>query len=1690
MKSLVRILAFASCLFAIARADLDLDSNGLGDVWEAKFKPAVLVPGQDDDGDGRTNLEECEAGTDPLSGEDIFSIQDIAASGNDLILRWASQAGKRYQLQSTHTPQTAGSWQPIPGQHAGTGGVLEATTPRPAEGRAFFRVVAADVDTDGDGLTDWEEIAAGHDPNADHATSCGCGANCNCGPECMCGMSEIEMLTHELQDPVVISITTGDDEATEPAAGPAGDTANFIVKRSGGIARAVVNLSTTGSAGSSDFTALPTTLVVPLAAKETPVIVTPLPDAVAESAESVVLNLDAGATYTQGSSASGSVLIHDFVRANGSGLAASYWKHPANVANVPYLPATAPTISRVDPVVNFDNGTTGPWPGAPITAGISSNYFSSRWTGEILPEFSQVYTIYFSANETSRVMVNGQVLFNRWPDRPVTENPNAIWEDWPNRIAPAQGKFSAVIPLEGGKRYPIVIEHYNNTGGHRAILSWQSQSQTEQVIPQTRLFPDTPPRIFGPYEALAFVGGPDFRYKINASGSPTSYSASNLPPGVELEAGGIITGTPSVAGEWRVLLTATNDHGSGSAFLDITVIGTSGAITRELWTGVPGNSVSGIPLAQPPTSTSMLTSLEAPTNGATVEDYGARIRGFITAPLSGDYRFFLRADEAAVFYFSDDEEPVNAWKRAEVLTPTSGTGWVDAAQSPLLRLEAGRRYYLEILHKQGTGSDHLALGWAKPDEPDTTASEIVPGHLLTRFEDVALGSSPDGTLYFTSLTPQAGAVTNAYGSCTLRLSADKTTAYVTPNFTGLGSAFFAMHVHDDRLPSTSNIVFDLDEPDVEVLADGSHVWHITGVGTLSAEEIADGIAQHAYLNVHSVQYMSGEIKGYFRPLNGSSTFTPPPAPPDWTSQPEADNSNATAAARFLQQTTFGASATDIAAMQGADSFESWIDAEFVKPVTKHLPYVEQFRVVTDPNSSTYPGRLTFNSWWKNSVEGPDQLRQRVAFALSEIMVVSEEGPLDERANALSDFYDMLLEHSFGNARDLIEAVTLHPAMGRYLDMLGNQKPSLTAGRIPNENYAREILQLFTVGLYRMHPDGSLILNSKGLPIPVYGQDEIVGLAHVFTGWYYGYTGDYRTSFNAPSNWIEPMREVPARHFTGKKRLLNNVVLPGLPIDPHANPSAATLADPAFQALARDELDAVHDQLFHHPNMGPFLCRQLIQRLVTSTPSRGYIHRVVSKFNDNGAGVRGDMQAVIKAILLDYEARSLVAASAPGYGKQREPVTRVTQFARAFKPANNIGGTYAQDGGLITVNTAPTPHRLANNQKVLLGFSGPSAKSMDADYPVSSAIPPTATSFTVRTRDIHRATWAQAGNLITVTTPGSHGYVTGQSVYIRFRSGATDPLASGVHAVTTTESNSAFTIVAPDEITRSGDCDVAWLRGSYNQTFTGGVTTLRITCGTLTGLGAGDKLRMTFTATNGEEIVDGLYTIAEVADTEPRRFIITPDSGTLSVANNINGTFHAAPLAPVLNRGGTASDMAVSGYSDWNVDGTDTDLGQTPLNSPTVFNFFEPDYQFPGILAANGLITPEFQLSSDTNVVRQANFLYSGIYSSGGASYTNGFSSFKGGNHDIMMDFSPWMGAKPGGAGYWTDTANLRPLIQEFSKILMVGQMSTEMEDLIYGFVSNTTNVTYGGTPTEAERRNRVRAILHLIAVSPELAIQR
>lgn len=397
---------------------------------------------------------------------------------------------------------------------------------------------------------------------------------------------------------------------------------------------------------------------------------------------------------------------------------------------------------------------------------------------------------------------------------------------------------------------------------------------------------------------------------------------------------------------------------------------------------------------------------------------------------------------------------------------------------------------------------------------------------------------------------------------------------------------------------------------------------------------------------------------------GSSSASPTASAP---TEPPVSKAEAF---RFLNQATFGATEADansLIALGGASTaYTRWIDRQIGLEASLLLPAVEA--AYPDPvpanfNIASLNG-VRLEKWFGNALRGDDQLRQRVAFALSEIFVVSQVGALQNLPNATADFHDMLARGAFGSFRTLLENVTLHPAMGIYLSMLGNQRAVANTNLRPDENYAREMMQLFSIGLVQLNLDGSVKLDAAGQPLPTYDQNIIEGFARVFTGWKWSCptTAPTCTFANtrpqlqpvAGYNQVRPMQLYPEQHETGTKLVLG---YPG-----------ATLPNntiPAGQTGVKDLQDAL-DNVFNHPNVGPFIAKQLIQKLVTSNPSPAYVQRVAEKFNNDGSGRRGNLEAVVKAVLLDTEARTAPSGSAVALaGKLKEPLLRLTQFWRAY-----------------------------------------------------------------------------------------------------------------------------------------------------------------------------------------------------------------------------------------------------------------------------------------------------------------------------------------------------------------------------------------------------------------------------------------
>jgi len=372
--------------------------------------------------------------------------------------------------------------------------------------------------------------------------------------------------------------------------------------------------------------------------------------------------------------------------------------------------------------------------------------------------------------------------------------------------------------------------------------------------------------------------------------------------------------------------------------------------------------------------------------------------------------------------------------------------------------------------------------------------------------------------------------------------------------------------------------------------------------------------------------------------------------------PRDTPADATAASRFLGKATFGATRAEIDTLMRI-GYGAWIDAQFAKSSTSHLAdFAERSSRLTE-TSNVIPASWLQQSFWRSALTAEDVLRQRVAFALSQILVISQVHP-DIGPRMAAAYYDVLSRNAFGDFRALLEEVTLSPAMGRYLSHLGNRKEDLATGRLPDENYAREVMQLFTIGLYRLNPDGSLQLDARREPIETYGMSDIAGLARVFTGFSWGGPDTSSARFvnrlvGESTRDIIPMQGYPDFHEPGVKSFLGTTI---------------TASRPA------DSLKLALDHLVAHPNVGPFIGKQLIQRLVTSNPSPAYVARVSAAFDNNGSGRRGDLKAVIRAVLLDPEAFAAPADRLEYDGRLREPLLRMTAVLRATG-ARSVSGQF-------------------------------------------------------------------------------------------------------------------------------------------------------------------------------------------------------------------------------------------------------------------------------------------------------------------------------------------------------------------------------------------------------------------------------
>lgn len=509
-----------------------------------------------------------------------------------------------------------------------------------------------------------------------------------------------------------------------------------------------------------------------------------------------------------------------------------------------------------------------------------------------------------------------------------------------------------------------------------------------------------------------------------------------------------------------------------------------------------------------------------------------------------------------------------------------------------------------------------------------------------------------GELFVGNLRPPGSAVSAAYGSVSIQLSADESTSLINLSFAGLTSpqtvAYLRLGVPGDNGP----YLFRL--PNGQVI---NERWDLNATGDYTSADLVQALRNgQIYVSIETANYPGGELAGSLILHNGSLEFVTPEPPPAVSDAVATDE----AAARFLTQATFGPIRSDIDRLKEI-GIDAWITEQMAKPVSYlSADTVAEWEAVPQGGRGMDNARPGFHhrnsAWFKDVMNGEDQLRQRVAFALSQIFVISiENAQVLNWENGVTAYYDVLLDHAFGDFRSLLERVTLQPSMGIYLSHLRNAKADPETGALPDENYAREVMQLFSIGLNELQPDGTLKLDDRGLPIPTYTNETIQEMAKVFTGWTFASANPEvdRQFRRSTRDDVNPMILFPQFHDDSEKTIVTGRVLP---------------AGQGGEADLRDTLDT----LFEHPNTGPFISRRLIQRLVTSNPSPAYVYRVAQVFADNGQGQRGDLGAVVRAILMDYEARSPEIAQTGSFGKLKEPILRFTSLIRLLPIAGDDG----------------------------------------------------------------------------------------------------------------------------------------------------------------------------------------------------------------------------------------------------------------------------------------------------------------------------------------------------------------------------------------------------------------------------------
>jgi hypothetical protein len=470
------VLLLAGVASLSVRADVNKD------IWSLVYNSGSLPGSADSDGDGQSNDGELVAGTNPLRPDSLIRITSVVVDGSGVRLTFPTHFGKRYQVQNTAALSPAG-WSDVNGAYVGTGNDLVVTVNVPSAVEKYYRVQVQDGDSDGDGVNDWAEQQVGYDPYNSHSKG-------------LTAPDDLASLTAALQSPNIVTVGSSDSTILEPPnANVSADTGTFVITRTGNLNALTVNYTVSGGAApGSDYVALSGSVALGIGVNTAAVTLIPLADSALESPEAVIITIAPGVAYQAGAPSAAGALIKDNVTANGMGLRAEFFNEATNLngdGTIP--PGVAPAftnrvLSRIDPTVDYDWVGSTPGVGSP-SSGVNVDYFASRWSGEVLPEFSQIYTFEIEENRCARLWVNGQLLINKWPgDGDVNDN--------------AAGTYSATVELVAGTRYPILLEQFETTGDAEMHLRWASNNQPKQIIPKIRLFADTAPQITSSLEVL------------------------------------------------------------------------------------------------------------------------------------------------------------------------------------------------------------------------------------------------------------------------------------------------------------------------------------------------------------------------------------------------------------------------------------------------------------------------------------------------------------------------------------------------------------------------------------------------------------------------------------------------------------------------------------------------------------------------------------------------------------------------------------------------------------------------------------------------------------------------------------------------------------------------------------------------------------------------------------------------------------------------------------------------------------------------------------------------------------------------------------------------------------------------------------------------------------------------------------